>query len=99
MDAIYTVTSNATAWSSQHALPSSVSWAPFVASSIAGYIGLCSALRFRRVRKQQAELNYPDRESLSRMTIEDAQKIVAMTAEIEFPFMYEFSLRLALFKV
>lgn len=44
-------------------------------------------------------LNYPDRESLSRMTNEDAQKIVYYLSIYEFPVLYDFSLRYAIFKV
>lgn len=44
-------------------------------------------------------LNFPDRESLSRMTNEDAQKIVSYISTYEFPLLYDFSLRYAIFKV
>lgn len=43
--------------------------------------------------------NYPDRESLSRMTNEDAQKIVHAVSVYEFPMLYDLSLKYAIFKV
>lgn len=43
--------------------------------------------------------NYPDRESLSRMTNEDAQKIVHTVSVYEFPLLYDLSLKYAIFKV
>ncbi len=45
------------------------------------------------------ELGFPDRASLARMTVEDAQTIVKITATYEFPFSYDLALRFALFKV
>lgn len=43
--------------------------------------------------------NYPDRESLSRMTNEDAQKIVHAVSVYEFPLLYDLALKYAIFKV
>jgi hypothetical protein len=43
--------------------------------------------------------NYPDRTSLSRMTNEDAQKIVHAVSVYEFPLLYDLSLKYAIFKV
>ncbi|KAH6606832.1 c6 finger domain-containing [Trichoderma cornu-damae] len=69
-----------------------------VAGLIACYAVLCSSVRFRRLNTMRKRLNFPDRESLSRMTNEDAQKIVHNLAVYEFPLLYDFSLRYAIFK-
>ncbi|PTB66320.1 hypothetical protein BBK36DRAFT_1118662 [Trichoderma citrinoviride] len=74
---------------------------PWVLCSVAGfalYAALCSSLRFRRLKTMRKQLNYPDRESLSRMTNEDAQKIVNIISIYEFPTLYDFSLRYAIFR-
>ncbi|OTA08042.1 hypothetical protein A9Z42_0089650 [Trichoderma parareesei] len=82
-------------------LASQLGTSPWVLYSVAGftlYAVLCSSLRFRRLRTMRKRLNYPDRESLSRMTNEDAQKIVYYLSIYEFPVLYDFSLRYAIFK-
>lgn len=66
---------------------------------LAGYIALCSLLRFRRLESLQSKFNYTDRASLSRMTNQDAFEIVYNMAHWEFPLMYDVALRLALFQV
>lgn len=83
-------------------LASRLGTSPWVLYSVAGftlYAALCSSLRFRRLKAMRKRLNYPDRESLSRMTNEDAQKIVQYLSLYEFPILYDFSLRYAIFKV
>jgi hypothetical protein len=62
------------------------------------YIVLCSILRFQRRDTMQRKFNYPDRQSLSRMTNADAQAITVYLLELEFPKMYYTSIQFALFK-
>ncbi|KAL6696128.1 hypothetical protein J3F84DRAFT_373119 [Trichoderma pleuroticola] len=73
-------------------------WVLYSAAGFTAYALLCSSLRFQRLRTMRKRLNYPDRESLSRMTNEDAQKIVSYISLYEFPLLYDFSLRYAIFK-
>lgn len=88
--------------SSGDGLASRLGLSPWVLYSAAGftvYAVLCSSLRFQRLKTMRKRLNFPDRESLSRMTNEDAQKIVSYISTYEFPLLYDFSLRYAIFKV
>lgn len=66
---------------------------------LAGYVGLCSFLRFRRLRSVQARYKFDTRESLSRMTNQEAHEIVWSLVNYEMPLFYDLSLRLALFEV
>lgn len=75
------------------------SWVSVAVVGVLGYLTLCQALRFRHIKALQAQLNYPDRASLSRMTVHDAQKIINFLYYQEFPLFYDLSLRFALFKV
>lgn len=75
---------------------------PWLVYSVAGfvfYLILCSSLRFQRLNSMRRRFNYPDRESLSRMTNEDAQKIVHAVSVYEFPLLYDLALKYAIFKV
>lgn len=76
-----------------------LSWTSLVGLGLLGYVSLCSVLRFQRIRHLQSRLNYPDRQSLSRMTVSDAQEILNSIAKHDCPTMYDFSLRLALIRV
>ncbi|EHK15613.1 uncharacterized protein TRIVIDRAFT_74437 [Trichoderma virens Gv29-8] len=87
--------------SSGDGLASRLGLSPWLLYSIAGftcYAILCSSLRFQRLKTMRKRLNFPDRESLSRMSNEDAQKIVSYISLYEFPLLYDFSLRYAIFK-
>lgn len=75
------------------------SWMLYSFAGFACYAVVCSSVRFRRRNTMRKRLNFPDRESLSRMTNEDAQKIVYYLSIYEFPLLYDFSLRYAIFKV
>lgn len=75
------------------------SLAVYAILGIIGYSLLCSTLRPLRIRRLQARLGYTDRESLSRMSIEDAQFIAGHIARFEMPLFYDLSLRLALLRV
>ncbi|KAL4736097.1 hypothetical protein BDV11DRAFT_207913 [Aspergillus similis] len=69
-----------------------------VGATVLAYLVLCSTLRHRRARRQAKRLNYPDRQSLSRMTNVEAQAIIQEMAEWEFPTTFTKSLQFALFK-
>ena len=71
----------------------------FVVAGLALYAGLCSTLRFRRIKRMQAQYNFQDRASLSRMTNQDAQEIAKIVIWSEFPIMYDLAMRVALLKV
>lgn len=81
------------------ALPSTTSWSTYAVVGLVGYVTLCWALRFRRIKNLQSQLKFTDRASLSRMTIEEAQIIAKNAIYYEFPIFYDLSLRLALLKV
>jgi hypothetical protein len=70
-----------------------------ILAGFAGYVALCSALRFRRVKQHLNHLQYHTRESLSKMTVDDARVILQELLYTDFPFLYETSLQLALFRV
>lgn len=73
---------------------------PYVAlGGFLGYVGLCSALRFQRINRLQKKYGFTTRESLSRMTNDEAQQISLMAAQYEFPLFYDLALRVALFRV
>ncbi|KAM0513726.1 hypothetical protein ACHAPE_007552 [Trichoderma viride] len=74
-------------------------WLVYSAVGFALYLLLCSSLRFQRLNSMRRRFNYPDRESLSRMTNEDAQKIVHAVSVYEFPLLYDLALKYAIFKV
>ncbi|KAI9675794.1 MAG: hypothetical protein M1829_003219 [Trizodia sp. TS-e1964] len=59
---------------------------------------LVKLLRFRRVEAMHKKFNYPTRQSLSRMTIDDAQAIQSYLAQLEFPKIFQTSLQFALFR-
>ena len=63
------------------------------------YLALCSLLRFGREKEMRRKYGYLDRASLARMTNDDAQAIVKYIIDLEFPFLYETSMKFALFKV
>jgi hypothetical protein len=63
------------------------------------YAMFCSLLRFRLEKAMRGRFNYPDRDSLARMTNDDAQAIVKYILDQEFPFMFKTSLQFAIFKV
>lgn len=75
-----------------------LSWKSVIGFGVVGYLSLCSALRFQRVRRMQSRLKFTDRRSLSRMTVENAQEILKASINLDCPLIYDFSLRLALIK-
>lgn len=64
-----------------------------------GYPILVSLFRFRRRQSLQERYNFPTRESLARMTDDQAWEIQRELAQLEFPFIYVKSLQFALFRV
>lgn len=60
---------------------------------------LVSLLRFWRLRQLHERFNFPTRESLARMTDDQAWEIQKLMAQLEFPFIYVKSLQFALFRV
>ena len=71
----------------------------FLVTILAAYPVLVSLLRFRRVRWLHQRYHYPTRESLSRMTDNDAWEIQKVLLQLEFPFIYIKALQFALFRV
>ncbi|KAF2995163.1 hypothetical protein E8E14_001705 [Neopestalotiopsis sp. 37M] len=74
------------------------SWKTTAISLGVGYLVLVQALRFQREKSMRKRYGYPDRASLHKMTVEDAQKIIKELSSLEFPFTNETSLQFALFK-
>lgn len=72
---------------------------PLIAAVVLLYALLCSSVRYRRVRRKERELKYPDRKSMSKMTNIEAQGIILELAKWEFPTVFKMSLQFALFKV
>ncbi|KAJ9316910.1 hypothetical protein DTO271D3_2649 [Paecilomyces variotii] len=62
------------------------------------YPTIVSLLRFRRLRKLHRRYHYPTRESMARMTDNEAWEIQKVISELEFPFMYIKALQFALFR-
>ena len=60
---------------------------------------LVSTLRFRRMREIEKEFHFPTRESMAKMTDDQAWKIQLKLSQLEFPFIYVKSLQFALFRV
>lgn len=97
-----------TSFLADHPLPDTVraildaspqQWLPYALSLAVGYPLLTSSLRYRRLRKLHQQYNYPTRESMSKMTDEEAFQIQKAVAQLEFPFMFIKSLQFALFRV
>lgn len=68
-------------------------------AAVLGYVVLVEKLRFRRKDFLTSKHPYHDRQSLARMTLEDAYEIQLSLAELEFPFTFSTSIFFALFKV
>lgn len=82
---------------SQISLPAS--WRTILIVSSVSYVALCSLLRFRRINNVRSRYNFPDRESLSRMSNQEAHEILKVIVYFEFPTFYDLALRFALFRV
>lgn len=64
-----------------------------------GYLALVSCLRFQRCRSLHQKYPYKTRESMRKMTDQDAFTIQKTILQIEFPFIVLKSLQFALFRV
>lgn len=71
----------------------------YLVPCLLGYPLLVAYLRHRRERQMRKKFNYPTRDSMKAMTVDDACAIIKYLAELEFPFMYFKALQFALFKV
>ncbi|KAF7589609.1 hypothetical protein BBP40_004023 [Aspergillus hancockii] len=65
---------------------------------LVAYPLLVSLLRFRRVQWLHQKYKYPTRESLAKMTDDEAWDIQLALLQLEFPFLYIKSLQFALFR-
>lgn len=74
-------------------------WLPYALGLAASYPLLTNALRYQRLRRLHKQYNYPTRESMAKMTDEEAFQIQKTVAQLEFPFMFIKSLQFALFRV
>lgn len=72
---------------------------PYIVAVSAAYPILCSLLRFRRMRWLHRKYDFPTRESLARMTDDEAWEIQKVLLQLEFPFFYIKALQFALFRV
>ncbi|KAF9869665.1 hypothetical protein CkaCkLH20_12852 [Colletotrichum karsti] len=79
-------------------MPATLPTLSMLAALFAGWVILCSALRFRRINNLQKRMGYTDRVSLARMTNDDAQIILRNMIEFEFPKFYTLALQFAIFK-
>lgn len=66
---------------------------------LGGYLALASTLRFQRRRSLHQKYPYTTRESMSKMTDQDAFTIQKTILQMEFPFIVLKSLQFALFRV
>jgi hypothetical protein len=64
-----------------------------------GYVLLCRALRFRRLRQKEALYPYKNRESFAKMTTQHAYEIQKYLITVEFPFTAQKALEFALFRL
>ncbi|KAJ5728822.1 uncharacterized protein N7483_003330 [Penicillium malachiteum] len=73
-------------------------WLPYAIGLLIGYPLLVRSLRYRRIQNLQKKCNYPTRESMAKMTDEEAFMIQRQLGTFEFPFMFLKSLQFALFR-
>lgn len=76
-----------------------VSWKTVALTGFLGYVVLCRALRFHRENAMRRKFGFPDRASLAKMTVEDAQLIIRDLLTLEFPQFGVTALQFGLFKV
>jgi hypothetical protein len=78
---------------------SGIPWTTIFIMTVILYPLVCTVLRFRRVNGMEKRFGYGTRKKMSEMTNEDAQAILRIMSELEFPRIYKTSLQFALFKV
>jgi hypothetical protein len=81
------------------ALTTSSQLLPYTAGLLLAWPVVTITLRFQRLRKLHKQYDYPTRESMAKMTDEEAFQIQKHVAQLEFPFMFIKSLQFALFRV
>lgn len=74
-------------------------WLPYFVGFLIGYPLLIKALRHRRLGQMKKKFHFPTRESMAKMTDEEAFLIQKEMAQLEFPFMFLTSGQFALFRV
>ncbi|KAJ5717014.1 hypothetical protein N7488_002660 [Penicillium malachiteum] len=74
-------------------------WLPYAIGILIGYPLLVRSLRYRRIQNLEKKYNYPTRESMAKMTDEEAFTIQKQLGTFEFPFMFLKSLQFALFRL
>lgn len=72
---------------------------PYAAGLLLAWPVVTISLRFQRLRQMHKKYDYPTRESMAKMTDDDAFNIQKTIAQLEFPFMFIKSLQFALFRV
>lgn len=72
---------------------------PYAVGLLVAWPVVATSLRFQRLRKLHKQYAYPTRESMSKMTDEEAFQIQKQVAQLEFPLMFIKSLQFALFRV
>ncbi|KAJ5917400.1 hypothetical protein N7466_010954 [Penicillium verhagenii] len=74
-------------------------WLPFAAVSLLiGWPLLTTSLRYKRLHQLEKKYNFPTRESMAKMTDEQAYEIQLAIGQLEFPFMFVKALQFALFR-
>ncbi|KAI2733497.1 hypothetical protein CBS147332_512 [Penicillium roqueforti] len=71
---------------------------PYAVGLLIAWPVVTTSLRFQRLRKLHKQYAYPTRESMSKMTDEEAFQIQKQVAQLEFPFIFIKSLQFALFR-
>lgn len=74
-------------------------WFSFTVGLLIAYPLIINSLRHRRLRKLEKKFYFPTRESMAKMTDEEAFQIQKETAQLEFPFMFVKAGQFALFRV
>lgn len=98
---------NLTTWGSQplsEAVEAVISaplqkWLPYSVVLLIGWPLVTRSLRYRRLKQLHKKYNFPTRESMAKMTDEEAYEIQLTIGQFEFPFMFVKALQFALFRV
>ncbi|KAJ5798822.1 uncharacterized protein N7503_006327 [Penicillium pulvis] len=73
-------------------------WLPYSVVLLIGWPLLARSLRYRRLKQLHKKYNFPTRESMAKMTDEEAFEIQLEVGQLEFPFIYVKALQFALFR-
>ncbi|KAI1459849.1 hypothetical protein F4805DRAFT_33536 [Annulohypoxylon moriforme] len=77
---------------------SSAPWMQIIFPAVLVYVSLCQALRFNRANGLRRRLGYPDRASLAKMTVANAQQVIKILNVWESPLFQFLGLEFGLFK-